>query len=697
MDELISAARIGRSLGVHLILATQKPSGVVNDQIWSNARFKVCLKVADEADSREMIKRTDAAALSQAGRFYLLVGYNEYFALGQAAYAGTPYQPQERYAPVTDESVTLISDTGRQLVSVKPEHARGGDADGSEAVAVLQVVQQVAAEEGLAARRLWMEPVPSMVTVDGLARKYRCPPGGDSMPDSFALAPIIGELDDPAHQRQGVLTLDLAEGGNVLVYGTADSGAELVLGSLLYGVLQSFPPAALHVYALDFGSESLRAFAEAPQVGDVIGIADEEKVNRFFGFIDKERVRRRDAMAPYGGSFVRYRAAGGSMAATVVIVNDVAAFNEAYPKLEERMEKFVRESGRYGIYLVMAADGTSSVRMRMRQTFRQLLACDLADTSDYAMIFGSVRGIPLPHGYGRGLVKTEGGIFEFQAAHLSESGDDYAIAQKMSRDMAESAATQGLVAAPPVPMVPDIVRVEDLTHEASALGAVPFGIFEDTLEIARFDFEDAAIVRAVFQRRRSGERFARSLVETAVLVGFSAVHVVDAAGLLGSEKPHGCAYATRKPEAGSAKLLEMLGRASRARDEAGAREGSPIPDVRPMLFIISGISRVLAATSYDEANELKGLLRGLTPQGGVNLVLLDAVADVDYGYDDWSKAQLSSKSGLWIGPGIDAQSTISVSYTPGLAPDAVMKKDRGYLIEGGLPRLVRLVSAPRDA
>ena len=112
MDELISAARIGRSLGVHLILATQKPSGVVNDQIWSNARFKVCLKVADEADSREMIRRPDAAALTQAGRFYLLVGYNEYFALGQAAYAGTRYVPQSRYTETTDESVTLVSDTG---------------------------------------------------------------------------------------------------------------------------------------------------------------------------------------------------------------------------------------------------------------------------------------------------------------------------------------------------------------------------------------------------------------------------------------------------------------------------------------------------------------------------------------------------------------------------------------------------------
>ena len=90
MDELMSAARIGRSLGVHLILATQKPSGVVNDQIRSNMRFKVCLKVADAGDSKEMIGRADAAEIREPGRFYLLVGFNEYFTGGQAAYAGAP-------------------------------------------------------------------------------------------------------------------------------------------------------------------------------------------------------------------------------------------------------------------------------------------------------------------------------------------------------------------------------------------------------------------------------------------------------------------------------------------------------------------------------------------------------------------------------------------------------------------------------
>ena len=86
MDDLISIARIGRSLGVHLILATQKPSGVVNDQIWSNSKFRICLKVQEKSDSNEMLKRAEAAMIIQVGRFYLQVGYDELFALGQSAW-----------------------------------------------------------------------------------------------------------------------------------------------------------------------------------------------------------------------------------------------------------------------------------------------------------------------------------------------------------------------------------------------------------------------------------------------------------------------------------------------------------------------------------------------------------------------------------------------------------------------------------
>ena len=105
---------------VHLILATQKPSGVVNDQIWSNTKFRVCLRVQDTGDSQDMLKRPDAASLKDTGRFYLQVGYNEYFAMGQSAWCGAEYIPQDEVVQQKDESVQVIDDTAQTLLVAKP-------------------------------------------------------------------------------------------------------------------------------------------------------------------------------------------------------------------------------------------------------------------------------------------------------------------------------------------------------------------------------------------------------------------------------------------------------------------------------------------------------------------------------------------------------------------------------------------------
>ena len=96
MSELVSAARIGRSLGVHLILATQKPTGVVDDQIWSNSKFKLALKVQNEADSKEILKTADAANITLPGRAYLQVGNNEIYELFQSAWSGAAYNEEEQ-------------------------------------------------------------------------------------------------------------------------------------------------------------------------------------------------------------------------------------------------------------------------------------------------------------------------------------------------------------------------------------------------------------------------------------------------------------------------------------------------------------------------------------------------------------------------------------------------------------------------
>lgn len=111
MRELISVAQVGRSLGIHLILATQKPAGTVDDNIWSNSKFRLCLRVQDRQDSMDMLKRADAAYITQAGRCYLQVGNDEIFELFQSGWSGAAYD--EDYLLAKADMATMLSGTGQ--------------------------------------------------------------------------------------------------------------------------------------------------------------------------------------------------------------------------------------------------------------------------------------------------------------------------------------------------------------------------------------------------------------------------------------------------------------------------------------------------------------------------------------------------------------------------------------------------------
>lgn len=115
MKELISVAQVGRSLGVHLILATQKPGGTVDENIWSNSKFRLCLRVQDRQDSTEMLHRPDAAYLTQAGRCYLQVGNDEVFELFQSGWSGAVYD--ENIENTKKTLAVMLENTGKAALT----------------------------------------------------------------------------------------------------------------------------------------------------------------------------------------------------------------------------------------------------------------------------------------------------------------------------------------------------------------------------------------------------------------------------------------------------------------------------------------------------------------------------------------------------------------------------------------------------
>lgn len=666
MEELISASRIGRSLGVHLILATQKPCGVVNDQIWSNARFKIAFKVADAADSTEVIKCADAAHITRPGQFCLLVGYNESFTRGQSGYAGAPYLPGQSDRP-RDRKVSCVSNTGRIVLSVEPELTSNERHAQTQLVSIAEHLVRTATDLGKQARPLWLPALPAHLELKEVEARYEW-----EAPEECVFEPIIGIYDHPTEQKQGLLTLPLSSDGNAVVYGGSESGVEQLLRTALFSVLQSHSPCALHCYLLDFGSRSLCAFAQAPHVGDVVTESEDEKVRRFFEFIRNAIMERRVLFSVHGGSYDRHRAQGGTSPALLIAINGIGAFLEAYPQYEEALIDLARDSSQVGIFLIVTAETPHAVRMRMRSFFRQIVACNLTDPADYVMLFGSLRDTALPHGFGRGLVRKGDQLLEFQVACLcAENASEYACIEKACLKWGKRFSRE--TAAPPLPQAPDGVLPLELAELSVRAGQVPFGVFDDTLMPAVFDMEESSVFRCVCLKPKMGSSFAETFVAACAQRNGINVALLDMAHLLRAQ-PKGCSATIRSDERASSYLMHLV------------TEGIE----KKTLLFITGIMGFLARCPSDVARHVEGFIKELRPVDLVSVVLFDIAAEAPLAHEGWLRVHLSTRDGLWVGPGINGQSAINTSYDKHLLPDAKMTERMGYAVEGGVARLVHI-------
>ena len=236
-----------------------------NDVYSCNSKFRICLKVQDKSDSMDMIKCADAAMLKNVGRFYLQVGYNEFFAKGQSAWAGAQYFPTDKVKKKVDNSISFINTMGEVIRSVdESKKALTVVSKGEELPNILKYLVNIAKSEEINVSQLWLDKIPEFIYVENLKQKYKY------APIRFELNPIIGEFDDPDNQRQDILTLPLTKDGNTIIYGVAGSGKEILLTTLIYSLITDHSPEEVNFYMLDYGAEALKMFKNIPHVGEII-------------------------------------------------------------------------------------------------------------------------------------------------------------------------------------------------------------------------------------------------------------------------------------------------------------------------------------------------------------------------------------------------------------------------------------------
>lgn len=424
MELLVSTARIGRSLGVHLILATQKPDTVVSPQIWSNSRFKICLKVQGKEDSKAVIHCPDAAEISTTGRFFFQVGYNEVFSMGQSAWCGADYIESAEFVKNDVESAEIIGNTGNVLYEKnrKPEmDVNNGKRKVSQLIAVRNYLIDIAKDMEI--RPLWLAPIPEKLSIRELyselgERKYK---------NYVPLEPVIGKRDDLYNRIQEIMTVSFSENGNLIVYGAAGSGLDMFFITLLYSLVYAYSAEQVNIYVLDFDAGFLKVFDKAPQVGDVVIAEEVENVVSIITSISDEINRRSKLFSEYRGEYEEYcKHSGNTLPNIILMINNYTEFIEKFnDSIVSVLISIAREGVKRGVYVVIG-NPSVNINFRLRQYIQQTYMLKMNDPTDYISILGRTGGITPSNCSGNGIVKENDITYKFQTADIFDIifGDD---------------------------------------------------------------------------------------------------------------------------------------------------------------------------------------------------------------------------------------------------------------------------------
>lgn len=523
MAQLVSTARIGRSLGVHLILATQKPSGVVNDQIWSNSKFKVCLKVQSRADSMEMLKRPEAASIKETGRFYLQVGYDEYFDIGQSAWSGERYIPVERIIKKIDDSIIFVDNFGNIVKKVNDVQKKEMPVQdlGDQLTNIVRYLQTIAEEDGLTPTKLWLPSLQKNIMLDELLKKYHY----ETNSDEFIL--IIGEYDAPSLQKQGLLTFDLLKDGNVLIYGLPGAGKENIISTMIYSLSLYHSPKDINFYIGDFGAETLKVWQKVPHVGDVFVTEEVNKLENLIKMLNKELDRRKKDYSEWGGNYQEYCKLSGKRDPVIVVaLNNYENFNETYARKADAFFALFRDGGKYGIFFIVTTTVSNAVRGRVAQGFLNKICLKMPNDYDYRDLLGSPKGLIPAENYGRGIASVDNkNAYEFQTADICNRENKVQFIREYG-DIVSKKYPE--IKAKRIPVLPDIAYVDDVIFELKGLNCVPIGIEKNSLEVYVYDFLEHKINLIAAKSLKNHIYFVYALIKQMISLKNVKVHVIDA-------------------------------------------------------------------------------------------------------------------------------------------------------------------------
>jgi len=458
VEGVVDIAARGRSLGLRLVLATQRPAGVINDRIRANVGVRIALRVNDEADSFDVIEDRRAAHIprSQPGRAFLKI--HRELAEFQSAYVGAALQSSQNLGVSADP--LWVPATKRPDV--------GGGATALEAV--VESAERVTRLGRWSLPHVpWLPAMPPVVTVANLAGQL-----GEVASGSV----LLGLADLPSQQAQRVVVFDLAQHQSMLVFGTSRSGKTALLRTLAAGFIESMAPDEVQIYGLDFAGHGLHVLEAAPHVLGVTSGDEPGRVVRLLRRLGEVVGERKRALSDTGATSFAALAASSEvrLPRILVLLDSYSGATSALERLDggrviERLERLVVEGPSVGVHFVITADRRAAVPSALTSVVTTRLVLRMADRDDYPLlgVDSAVSKQARMHA-GRGFIQ---GSTEIQVA-VRRSGDPVEEREALSA-LLEAAAERFPQSAHRLGRMPGHVRLADLPPATMPL-VLPFAI-----------------------------------------------------------------------------------------------------------------------------------------------------------------------------------------------------------------------------
>lgn len=450
VDGMVNIAQRGRSLGMHLLLATQRPAGVVTGNIRANADLRIALRVSSADDSRDVIDSAEAARISRRtpGRAWLRRTGHGTAELVQSAWTGARQPIAGSRSPV---SVRAFS------AAHTPRTGTSGDARLDPRTDLERCVTTIVTafrRSGVPTPpRPWLPPLPAelLLDIDELEREATRLPSGHL---------YLGGIDDPAQQRQPRLAIDLTAVGHLLVHGASGSGKTELLRtaavSASVGDAWSAHGVAPYVYAIDFAGGGLQAVTELPTVEAVVGESQPGRVQRLIRLLKRTVADRASALAAHGCADLDDLARAGHVLPRVyLLIDNLPSLLESLEKAGglardhvEHLQNVLQNGRRVGVHVIATAPGRTGVPTSVAASFGRRIVLRMTTADDYLMLGAPGNVLDIETTAGTGLL----GAQLVQVATTGEAGTPRQA--ERIRILADrlSPRTSGRAAAPVPPM-----------------------------------------------------------------------------------------------------------------------------------------------------------------------------------------------------------------------------------------------------